>query len=189
MNSAQYHGDTTQYQPSNIVVIVRIDSPGNDGPITQTNTAITSIVTTVTQTVESVATAAAATVPVPAVTLPAPVTADRPDRAPGAAAARGSTCRALPALPTAAISLATAPLPALTVPVLPVPVELPGFDFLAQDPLAAAVPARAGPRAPLAGAAPAPAVLPPWLAAPSFRAATPFASAAGRRGARPAVQP
>ena len=85
---------------------------------------------------------------------------------------------ALPALPAAAISLATAPLPALTVPVLPVPVELPGFDFLAQDPLAAAVPARAGPRAPLVGAAPGPAVLPPWLAAPSFRAATPFASAA-----------
>ena len=177
VNSAQYHGDTTQYQPSNIVVIVRIDSPGNDGPITQTNTAITSIVTTVTQTVESVATAAAAIVPAPGVTLPAPVTQIVPIELPPLPLPRVDV-PVLPPLPAAAITLATTPLSALEVPVLPVPVELPGFDFLAQDPLAAAVPARAGPRVPLVGAAPGPAVLPPWLAAPSFRAATPLAPGA-----------
>jgi hypothetical protein len=190
VNSAQYHGDTTQYQPSNIVVIVRIDSPGNDGPITQTNTAITSIVTTVTQTVESVATAAAATVPAPAVTLPAPVTQIVPIELlpPLPLPLPRVDVPVLSTLPAAAIALATTPLPALEVPVVPVPVELPGFDFLGQDPLAAAVPARAGPQTPLVGAAPGPAVLPPWLAAPSFRAAAPFASA-GADVERAARQP
>jgi hypothetical protein len=40
-NSGQYHGATAaQYQPVNVNVAIRISSPGNDGPVTQTNIAV-----------------------------------------------------------------------------------------------------------------------------------------------------
>ena len=35
--SAQYQGDAVQYRPVNISVSIRISSPGNDGPVEQTN--------------------------------------------------------------------------------------------------------------------------------------------------------
>jgi hypothetical protein len=35
--SAQYQGDAVQYRPVNISVSIRISSPGNDGPVAQTN--------------------------------------------------------------------------------------------------------------------------------------------------------
>jgi hypothetical protein len=40
-NSDQYHGATVaQYHPVNVNVAIRISSPGNDGPVTQTNIAV-----------------------------------------------------------------------------------------------------------------------------------------------------
>lgn len=40
-NSDQYHGATAaQYHPVNVNVAIRISSPGNDGPVTQTNIAV-----------------------------------------------------------------------------------------------------------------------------------------------------
>jgi hypothetical protein len=40
-NTVQYHGGTIgQYQPVNLNVAIRISSPGNDGPVTQSNIAI-----------------------------------------------------------------------------------------------------------------------------------------------------
>jgi hypothetical protein len=40
-NTVQYHGGTIgQYQPINLNVAIRISSPGNDGPVTQSNIAI-----------------------------------------------------------------------------------------------------------------------------------------------------
>ena len=39
-NVGQYHPGVTQYQPVNINISIRIGSPGNDGPVTQTNVAI-----------------------------------------------------------------------------------------------------------------------------------------------------
>ena len=35
--TAQYQGDAVQYRPINISVSIRISSPGNDGPVEQTN--------------------------------------------------------------------------------------------------------------------------------------------------------
>jgi hypothetical protein len=39
-NIGQYHPGVTQYQPVNINISIRIGSPGNNGPVTQTNVAI-----------------------------------------------------------------------------------------------------------------------------------------------------
>jgi hypothetical protein len=38
---SQYHPDTTQYQPTNVNISIRLWSPGNDGPVSQTNIAQT----------------------------------------------------------------------------------------------------------------------------------------------------
>ena len=35
--AVQYQGDAVQYRPINISVSIRISSPGNDGPVVQTN--------------------------------------------------------------------------------------------------------------------------------------------------------
>ena len=37
----RYQGDTTQYQPINVNISIRVESPGNDGPVSQANIAQT----------------------------------------------------------------------------------------------------------------------------------------------------
>ena len=106
-NSEKYRATTTQYQPTNIVVIIRINSPGDD-IITQTNTAISSVVSTTTQTVIQ----AAETV--------GTVGSDLPTLPTG------------PALPLPPIELPAPlpPIPTINVPVPPVEAPLPSLPVL-----------------------------------------------------------
>ena len=39
-NTSQYQPGVTQYRPININISIRINSPGNDGPVSQTNVAV-----------------------------------------------------------------------------------------------------------------------------------------------------
>ncbi|HSC93183.1 MAG TPA: hypothetical protein VLB86_16140, partial [Gaiellaceae bacterium] len=114
-NSGQYQANTTQYQPTNIVVIVRINSPGDDGPITQTNTATAAAVGTTTQTVTQAVEAVSSVVELPSEspTLPdVPSLPSVPDL-PG-----------LPGIPGLPEGNAP-PIPLPAVPMLPLPVPIP----------------------------------------------------------------
>ena len=82
---SQYHGGTTQYQPINVNVSIRVSSPGNDGAVSQANVA---------QTIVSVIAAAAQ-----------PVLGVRPGPAASAQAAPSSSQTATTE-PTPAASLA-----------------------------------------------------------------------------------
>jgi hypothetical protein len=63
-SSSQYQPVTSQYQPINVNISIRIASPGNDGPVTQTNLAIAMPVI--------VQTASNHSAPLPAQWLPVP---------------------------------------------------------------------------------------------------------------------
>ena len=71
-SSGQYHPGVTQYQPINFNISIRINSPGNDGAVTQTNVAV-AVVT-------------APVITLPTLTLPVP-TLRSPGSDDGAAAA------------------------------------------------------------------------------------------------------
>jgi chemotaxis protein histidine kinase CheA len=59
-NGGQYQAGVMQYQPVNLNVSIRIGSPGNDGPVTQTNIAVAVVVPPV----------ALPVIPLPVVTIP-----------------------------------------------------------------------------------------------------------------------
>ena len=74
-SAGQYQGVPTQYQPQNLNVSIRVASPGDNGPVTQTIAAITettattvnTIAQTVGQTLQTAAPAPISTIPLPAV--------------------------------------------------------------------------------------------------------------------------
>ncbi len=140
----------------------------------------------------------AATVPAPGVTLPAPVTQIVPIELPPLPLPRVNV-PVLPPLPAAAITLATTPLAALEGPVLPrwlTPRRVSTSSHRIPLLRLASRPASRPRERPSVGAAPGPAVLPPWLAvlvprrdaaragAPLIRSA-PGSSAVGHTRNRP----
>ena len=69
-SSSQYQPVTSQYQPINVNISIRIASPGNDGPVVQTNLALAMPVI--------VQTASNHSAPLPVQWLPAPLAVQTP---------------------------------------------------------------------------------------------------------------
>ncbi len=84
----QYHPGVTQYQPINLNISIRINSPGNDGSVTQTNVAFVVIAPPV---------VTVPTLPLPVSTLPSPGSDDW--------AAAAGTAVAAPVLELAGVEL------------------------------------------------------------------------------------
>jgi hypothetical protein len=71
--TSQYQATATQYQPMNVNISIRILSPGNDGPVTQTNVAQANVAATIVSTTTQLVTRIFHSAPAPgSSTTPAP---------------------------------------------------------------------------------------------------------------------
>jgi hypothetical protein len=178
LDLGQYQSPITQYQPENTNIGIRIASPGDDGPVTQTISTVTQVTTTlVTEVVQRVVQVTPAPPPLVVVVGPTP----------------------LPPLPLPSVVLPAAIAPtieAATAPtfVLPLPTTLaePSLGSPLELVLPAARPGRGGGRPPAAPASSfGPSAFVPAAALPSIVTRAPGADAgAGPRPRRaPAPEP
>jgi hypothetical protein len=129
--AGQYQGVPTQYQPQNLNVSIRVASPGDNGPVTQTIAAITQTTATTVNTItQTVAQTLAASTPAPIPTIPlATVPVATAPRPPPVARAVGALITTIFGAASALPASVALPLSVVVLPtvVVPLPTSLTGF--------------------------------------------------------------